>query len=92
MLRCVTREELQALGLPIWARWIRVRGATKTVRGTLNEPVVVGGATITAGDIVILDADGAVVVARQQAQPIWKQPGRDKHARHVSEKICKKAR
>src|SRR5215471_13673512 len=36
-------EELQGLGLPIWARWIRVRGATKTHIGTINEEVTVGG-------------------------------------------------
>ncbi len=60
-------EELQSLGLPIWTRWIRVRGATKTKVGTINEPVVMGGATIAPGDIVLLDADGAVVVAAQQA-------------------------
>jgi len=60
-------EELQSLGLPIWTRWIRVRGATKTKIGTINEPVVIGGATIAPGDIVLLDADGAVVIAAQQA-------------------------
>src|SRR5438034_6935047 len=60
-------EELQSLGLPIWTRWIRVRGASKTKGGTINEPVVMGGATIAPGDIVLLDADGAVVVARGQA-------------------------
>lgn len=60
-------EELRSLGLPIWARWVRVRGATKTKVGTINEPVVMGGATIAPGDIVLLDADGAVVVAAQQA-------------------------
>lgn len=60
-------EELQTLGLPIWARWIRVRGATKTKVGTINEPVVVGGTTIAPGDVVVLDADGAVAVPKQQA-------------------------
>jgi 4-hydroxy-4-methyl-2-oxoglutarate aldolase len=35
--------------------------------GTINEPVVMGGAIIAPGDIVLLDADGAVVVAAQQA-------------------------
>src|SRR5579864_3503179 len=34
-------EELQTLGLPIWARWIRVRGATKTKVGTINDAVVI---------------------------------------------------
>ena len=59
-------EELRELGLPIWARWVRIRGADKTVPGTIDEPVTVGGATIRSGDIVVLDADGAVVVAAER--------------------------
>jgi 4-hydroxy-4-methyl-2-oxoglutarate aldolase len=60
-------QELQSLGLPIWARWIRSRGATKTTIGTINEPVVIGGTTIAPGDIILLDADGAVAVKTQDA-------------------------
>jgi 4-hydroxy-4-methyl-2-oxoglutarate aldolase len=63
-------EELRALGLPIWTRWIRVRGATKTMIGTTNLPVIVGGATIAPGDIVLLDADGAVVVSADKAEQV----------------------
>jgi 4-hydroxy-4-methyl-2-oxoglutarate aldolase len=59
--------ELRDLGLPIWARWRRVRGATKQSRGSLDVPVQVGGATINPGDVVLLDADGAVVVDRNSA-------------------------
>ena len=55
-------EELATIGLPIWARWIRVRGATKTAVGAIDEPVQVGGCTIHPGDAVVLDADGAAVV------------------------------
>jgi 4-hydroxy-4-methyl-2-oxoglutarate aldolase len=55
-------EELAEMGLPIWARWVRVHGANKKVVGSLDEPVTVGGATIRNGDIVVLDADGAAVV------------------------------
>jgi len=55
-------EELRALGLPVWARHVRVRGATKEHVGALDGPVVVGGARIERGDVVVLDADGAVVV------------------------------
>jgi len=55
-------EELAALGLPVWARWVRIRGATKSEVGSIGEPVQVGGCTIRAGDAVVLDADGAAVV------------------------------
>jgi 4-hydroxy-4-methyl-2-oxoglutarate aldolase len=58
--------ELRELGLPIWARYIRARGATKTKVGAINGPVTVGGAVINPGDIVVLDEDGAVVVARER--------------------------
>ena len=27
------------MGLPVWARWIRIRGATKTAVGAIGEPV-----------------------------------------------------
>jgi 4-hydroxy-4-methyl-2-oxoglutarate aldolase len=59
-------EELAGLGLPVWARWIRVRGATKEAPGTIDEPVTVGGQRIAAGDAVVLDADGAAVVAKDR--------------------------
>ena len=55
-------DELRALGLPIWARYVRAQGATKSHVGDLDVPVVVGGARIAPGDAVVLDADGAVVV------------------------------
>ena len=54
--------ELAEMGLPIWARWLRVRGATKTAVGEIDVPVVVGGASINPGDIVVLDADGGAIV------------------------------
>jgi 4-hydroxy-4-methyl-2-oxoglutarate aldolase len=59
-------EELRELGLPIWARHVRVRGAEKDIPGVIGEPVQVGGATIRQGDVVVLDADGVVVVERER--------------------------
>ena len=63
-------EELRVLGLPIWARWVRVRGATKTILGELQAPITLGGAAIRPGDVIVLDADGAVVVAAERAEPV----------------------
>jgi 4-hydroxy-4-methyl-2-oxoglutarate aldolase len=59
-------EELAQLGLPIWARWVRVRGAARDVAGTIGDPVTVGGARIRQGDVIVLDADGAAVVERER--------------------------
>ena len=63
-------EELAAMGIPVWARWIRSRGATKDVVGELDVPVVVGGAQIRPGDLVVLDADGVTVVAAERAEEV----------------------
>lgn len=60
-------EELVAMGLPIWTRWVRSRGARKDVVGELDVPVTVGGQVIRPGDLVVLDADGATVVAAERA-------------------------
>jgi 4-hydroxy-4-methyl-2-oxoglutarate aldolase len=63
-------SELVELGLPIWTRFIRVRGATKTKIGELNTAVTVGGAQISTGDIMVLDADGVVCVKRERAEEV----------------------
>jgi 4-hydroxy-4-methyl-2-oxoglutarate aldolase len=63
-------EELVELGLPIWARYVRVRGAVKETPGELDVPVQVGGATIRPGDIVVLDADGAAVVEHERVAEV----------------------
>ena len=63
-------EELQAMGLPIWARWVRARGAEKKVVGSLDVTVEVGGANIRPGDVVVLDADGAAVVEQARVDEV----------------------
>lgn len=63
-------EGLRELGLPIWARFVRVRGAEKQTPGTIGAPVEVGGATIRQGDVVVLDADGAVVVESERVEDV----------------------
>ena len=62
--------EMRDMGVPIWARWIRARGATKDAVGAIDEPVEVGGATIRAGDVVVLDPDGGVVVPSERIDEV----------------------
>jgi 4-hydroxy-4-methyl-2-oxoglutarate aldolase len=63
-------EDLREMGLPIWARWVRVHGAEKDAMGTIGEPVEVGGATIRQGDAVVLDVDGVAVVEAERIDEV----------------------
>jgi 4-hydroxy-4-methyl-2-oxoglutarate aldolase len=81
-------EELRELGLPIWARFVRVRGADKRVPGELGATVEVGGAVIRQGDAVVLDADGAVVVERERIDAVLTSArARTEHEREKRAKL-----
>jgi 4-hydroxy-4-methyl-2-oxoglutarate aldolase len=62
--------DLRELDLPVWARWVRVHGANRSDVAELDVPVEIGGASIEPGDVLVLDADGAVVVARQRLDEV----------------------
>jgi 4-hydroxy-4-methyl-2-oxoglutarate aldolase len=55
--------EIRALRLPVWARFVRARSAAKKVVGALDAPLEIGGTTISPGDLVVMDPDGAVAIA-----------------------------
>jgi 4-hydroxy-4-methyl-2-oxoglutarate aldolase len=63
-------EAIRALGLPVWSRYVRARSASKTHVGTLDEPLDFGGTTIAAGDLVVLDGDGALAVAAERVAAV----------------------
>jgi 4-hydroxy-4-methyl-2-oxoglutarate aldolase len=73
-------DELRELGLPVWSRYVRAQGATKELVGQLDAPVVVGGARIEPGDVVVLDADGAVVVEAARVNDVLRA-AREREAR-----------
>lgn len=81
-------EQLAALGLPIWARWVRATGATKEFVGAINEPVSVGGVVINPGDVVVLDADGAVVIPQSRVDQVLDAARqRERHEDEMREKF-----
>ncbi|TAN21186.1 MAG: dimethylmenaquinone methyltransferase [Actinomycetota bacterium] len=55
-------EELKSIGLPVWARFIRIRGTTKNLTLGIDVPVTVAGTYIHPGDAIILDSDGVVAI------------------------------
>lgn len=73
-------DALRKLGLPVWSRWVRARAATKNKVGVLNQPVEICGITISNGDIIVLDADGAVAIPQEEAETVL-EAARQREAR-----------
>lgn len=49
-------------GFPVFARAISMKSTVKQVFGSLNQPIICGGVTVNAGDLVLADEDGVVIV------------------------------
>jgi 4-hydroxy-4-methyl-2-oxoglutarate aldolase len=52
---------------PVFSRGRTPRGPSSMERGSVNETVVLGGARVAPGDLVLGDDDGLVVVPREEA-------------------------
>lgn len=63
-------DDLAELGLPVYARGINPNGPYKDGPGEINVAVSCGGTAILPGDLVIGDADGAVVVPQESATEV----------------------
>lgn len=60
---------LGEIGFPVFARGLCIQGTGKDYGaiGWLGAPVRIGGVTVEAGDLVVGDSDGVVVLPRAQA-------------------------
>lgn len=63
-------DDLATLDLPVYARGINPNGPYKNGPGEINVPVSCGATAVTPGDLVLGDADGAVVVPRESAAEV----------------------
>jgi len=60
-------DELRRMGFPVWTAHVSAQGTVKDTAGAVNVPVVLGGAIVRAGDVVVADDDGVAIVPRERA-------------------------
>ena len=62
--------EARELGFPVFARGVIPIPGTKKVALSLNEPIGCGGVRVSAGDIVVADEEGIVVVPQSKRDEV----------------------
>lgn len=82
--------DLKKMQFPVWSRCVSAQGTVKETLGSVNIPIVCAGQIVNAGDIVLADDDGVVVVRRREIDGvIEKSAARDAREDKIRSRYAK---
>lgn len=64
------RDIIRDFAFPVWSRGISPAGPFKHGPGAIGAPAAVGGVVVNAGDIIVGDSDGVIVVPLERAEEV----------------------
>ena len=76
--------EIDEMDYPVFSRGTNPNGPTKNVAGRIGHPISIGNVAVCSGDLVVADADGVVVIARERVEallPLARKKVTDESAR-----------
>jgi len=63
-------NELAEMNYPVFSVGTNPNGPTKNVPGRIGHPISIGGVTVHAGDFIVADCDGVVVIEKDKLESL----------------------